>query len=70
MRKINNQLSVGLGTLGIGYMSLKFEMTCPRSRMNRLNDVTESRISVRLGCKLTGFDEGSSYLLIYTFLAF
>ena len=24
--------------------------TCPRSRMNRLNDVTVSRISVRLGC--------------------
>jgi hypothetical protein len=24
-------------------------ITCPRSRMNRLNDVTVSRISVRLG---------------------
>ena len=27
------------------------EMTCPRSQMNRLNDVTVSRISVRLGWK-------------------
>ena len=27
----------------------KIEITCPRLRMNRLNDVTVSRISVRLG---------------------
>ena len=27
----------------------KIEITCPRSQMNRLNGVTMSRISVRLG---------------------
>ena len=33
-------------------------MTCPRSRMNRLNDVTVSRISVRLGCQDSGGGAG------------
>ena len=32
----------------------KIEITCPRSQMNRLNDVIVSRISVRLGCNITG----------------